>query len=142
MFPRKGFLMIELSNSVAQTLLPGQSVTFDVTKVRTGCCELHRQGSGLVQLRQRGVYEASFGANVTNAVAGPVQLSLQLDGEQLLESTAVSTPSAVGDINSVSRSGILIDSRCGCCGTVTLTNTGSQNIVVTAGAVLTIQRVA
>ena len=135
--------MIELSNTTAQTLAPGQSITFDATKLHTGCSEFHRSNSGLVQLRCHGIYEISFGANITNVAAGPVTLGVQFDGETLPESTAISTPSTVGNVNSVSRSGILLDTRCGIPGAITLTNVGSaDSLIVSPNAVLTIKRVA
>ena len=58
--------MIELSNTTAQTIQPGQSLTFDTVILRSGCSEAHRRNSGIVTLRAScATYEAHFAANVT-----------------------------------------------------------------------------
>ena len=130
--------MIVLSNSTEQTLLAGQSVTFDLTKLKCGSAECHRQGTASVKLRCSGVYHVAFGGNIGGTVAGtPVQLAIELGGDPLLETTMISIPGAVGDLNSVYRATYV--KNC-CCDydRITVTNTGTSDVVVGANAELTI----
>ena len=62
--------MIVLSNSTEQTLSPGQSLTFDLVKLHTGCAECHRPGTGSVKLRCNGVHEGYFGGNIGGTGSG------------------------------------------------------------------------
>ena len=134
--------MIELSNTSAQTLSPGQALTFDSEVLRSGCAEAHRAGSGVVTLRAScAIYEVHFAANVSGTAAGPVQLSLELDGEPLPEATMVSTVTTAAEPNNVATA-TLIRTGCGCCGRVNVVNTGTSDVVVSAGAALFAKRVA
>lgn len=132
--------MITLSNLTAQTLAPGQALVFDDVILHSGCGECHRKNTGSVKLRANGVYIVNYGANVSSATAGaPVQLSLQIGGAILPETTAVSTPSTANVFNNISRETRLKN----CCGDydrVTLVNTGTNPITVAKGAVLNIRR--
>ena len=134
--------MIELSNTSAQTLSPGQALTFDSEVLRSGCAEAHRTGSGIVTLRADcAIYEVHFAANVSGTAAGPVQLSLELDGEPLSEATMISTVTTAADPSNVATA-TLIRTGCGCCGRVNVVNTGTSDVVVSAGAALFVKRVA
>lgn len=137
--------MIVLSNSIAQTLAPGQSLTFNTKILHTGCGECYRDGSGSVGLRaNNGIYNCSFKANVASATASvPVQLALQLGGSPLLETTMISTPSTANVFNNVACDTAV--STC-CCdgggGNITITNTGTNPIIVGPNPCLYIKRVA
>lgn len=134
--------MIVLSNLTAQTLAPGQSLIFDDVILHTGCGECHRKNTGAVKLRANGIYEASYGANIGGPTAAtPVQLSLTLGGETLPETTAISVPAAVTDLNNVARE-TRIKNCCGDYDRVQLTNTGANSVNVGAGAVLVLSRVS
>lgn len=51
--------MIKLTNLTAQTVQPGQSVTFSTIVKRSGCAECFRLGTGSVKLCKRpACYEA------------------------------------------------------------------------------------
>lgn len=133
--------MIQLTNTTAQTLSPGQALVFDAVELRTGCAELHRANSSIVTLSAKcGVYDVSFGANVSGTAAGPVQLSIELDGEPLFTGTMISTVTTAADPNSVSRT-VPVRTGCGCCGRVTVVNTGTSDVVVSPGATLYVRRV-
>ena len=87
------------------------------------------------------IYEVHFAANVSGTAAGPVQLSLELDGEPLPEATMTSTVTTAADLNNVATA-TLIRTGCGCCGRVSVVNTGTSDVVVSAGAALFAKRVA
>lgn len=135
--------MIQLTTSAAQTLAPGQALTFDVTELRSGCAEAHRAGSSIVTLRANcGTYEVTFGGNVTASAASPVQLSIELDGEPLASGTMASEVTTANVANAVSRTVAIRPGCGGCCGRVTVVNTGTTAVIVSAGATILVRRVA
>ena len=134
--------MIELSNTTAQTIAPGQALTFDTILVKSGCAEAHRTNSGIVTLRaQCALYEISFSANISGTTAGPVQLAVELDGEPIAETTMISTVTTAGDPNNVSTD-TLIRTDCGCCGRVSVVNTGTSDVVVSPNPAFLVKRLA
>ena len=134
--------MIELSNTTAQTISPGQSLTFDTVILKSGCAEAHRTNSGIVTLRANcAIYEVHFAANVSGTAAGPVQLAISLDGEPLVETTMISTVTTAADPNNVAIA-TLIRTGCGCCGRISVTNTGASDVVVSPNPALFVKRVA
>lgn len=133
--------MIVLSNSTAQTLAPGQSLTFDLVKLRTGCAERFRIGTGSVRLSCPGVYDIHFSGNISNAAAGPVQLAVEISGSPLTETTMVSTPAAVGEFNNVATH-TYVKNCPGDYDRITVTNTGESSVVVAANSGLSIGRLS
>ena len=134
--------MIELSNTTAQTVNAGQSLTFDTVILKSGCAEAHRTNSGIVTLRANcAIYEVHFAANITGTAAGPVQLAIALDGEPLVETTMISTVTTSGDLNNVATA-TLVKTGCGCCGKITVTNNGTEPVVVGANPSFFVKRVA
>ena len=134
--------MIELSNTAAQTLQPGQSLTFDTVILRSGCGEAHRKSSGIVTLRaNRATYEAHFAANVTGTAAGPVQLAIALDGEPLPETTMIASVATAGDLDNVATA-TLVRTGCGCCSRLSVVNSGTAPVTVGATTAFFVKRVA
>lgn len=131
--------MIVLSNSAEQTLLSGQSITFDLVKLHSGCGECHRTGSNSVKMRQNGIYEVAFSGNIGGTVVGPVQLSIEVGGEILQETTMISTAGAVGDLDNVSTE-TRVKNCCGDYDRITVTNTGTSDVVVGANSALVVGR--
>lgn len=134
--------MIVLSNANAQTIQPGQAITFNVKILRTGCNECHRENTGSVKMRAAGIYVVSFSGNIGGATAAtPVQLSIQIGGETLPETTMISVSAAANDLNNVSTTTILRN----CCGDydrLTVVNTGTVPVIVDANTAFAIRRVA
>ena len=134
--------MIELSNTTAQTIFPGQSLTFDSVLLRSGCAEAHRTNSGIITLRAHcATYEIHFSANISGTAAGPVQLAITLDGEPLVETTMISTVTTVADANNVATA-TLVKTGCDCCGRISVTNAGTSDVVVSANPAFFVKRVA
>jgi hypothetical protein len=135
--------MISLSNSTAQTLASGASLTFDTTNMKTGCAECHRKNTASVKLCARpAIYQVYFSANVSGATADTaVQLNLELSGDILPESTMVATPAATNAVNNVSA---MVPVQNNCCDydRITVTNTGTEAVTVNANALLFIKRIA
>lgn len=134
--------MIELSNTAAQTIAPGQSLTFDTVLLKTGCAEAHRTNSGIVTLKADcAVYEIHFAANISATAAGTAQLAISLDGEPLIETTMINTISTAGDPDNAATA-TLVKTGCGCCGKISVTNTGTTSVIVSANPALFVKRVA
>lgn len=134
--------MIEVSNTTAQTLTPGQSITFDAVILKSGCGEAHRRNSGVVTLRaNNATYELHFAGNITGTAAGPVQLAIELDGEPLQETTMMIPVQTAGNVSNVSTA-TLVRTCDGCCGHVTVTNTGTSSVVVEPNSAFFVKRVA
>lgn len=134
--------MIVLTNSVAQTLSPSQSATFDTIVLKTGKAECFRLNTGAVRLRfHGGIYNVYAGANIGATDPGSAQIAIAFDGSPLLETTMISQTATAGDLNNVSRETAI---ETGCCngGAVTLINTGTSEITIGANPILYIKRVA
>lgn len=140
----------EYTANAAQIVPTTGNVAFTETPIpcnRGYVC--HREGSGLVTLKGitngqcRARYKVEFGANIavpTGGTAGPISISLAIDGEPLNSATAVVTPAAVENLFNVYVFAF-IDAPRGCCVTVTAKNTSTQSIVV-QNANLAVERVA
>lgn len=130
--------MLAVYTSAEQTVEPGQSVVFDRKSISTGCGE--KLGAyplnAVPAMAHCGVYLIGFNANVGGSTAAaPVELTVSVDGIAYPNAVINSTPAAVGDLNHVS--GVWPVQNCGgCCGRVTLVNTGDNPIVIAAGAQL------
>jgi len=135
--------VIVLSNTIAQTIQPGQSLTFNNVVMHTGCAECHRDNTGYVLLKALGgIYECSFGANIGSTAPGDAQLSIAINGSPILETTMISTTAAAGDLNRVS-SDTAIRTCCGNAGeSITVINTGTTEVTVGADPCLFIKRIA
>lgn len=121
--------MILLTNTVAQTLAPGASVTFDTVILHTGTGECHRNGSSAVTMRCSGIYEVDFSANIGGTAAGAVTLAIQTGGETLPETTMDSVTAAAGDLENVSTM-TAIRNCCTGYDRITVTNTGTVEMTV------------
>lgn len=135
--------MIALSNLTVQTLTTGQSITFDSTVLRTcSSAEGHRQSTPAVKLRVPGIYEVHFTGNVSSATAAtPVQLAIAIGGSTLPGTLMVSTPSAANAENNV-HADTIVRNACGEYDTITVTNVGTNPVIVSAGSGLWVKRVA
>lgn len=134
--------MIVLSNTTEQTLTPGQSISFNTIITKSGDGECFRRDTTSVRLRRMGRYEIHFSANVSGIVAAtPVQLTIQTSGVNLPETTMISVPAAVGDLNNVATATAVAN----CCGDfdrVTVTNTGTSTISIGANPNLFVKRIS
>lgn len=134
--------MIELTNTTAQTLPPGQAITFDKVLMKTGCAECHRENTASVKLRSRGIYLVCFGGNIGATTATtPVQLSIELGGDTLSNSTMISVSAAAEDLNAVSRT-VPVQNTCGDYDRITVVNTGTTDALIGAGSSLFVRRIA
>lgn len=134
--------MVVISNTTAQTLQPGQALTFDRLVAQSGCGECARRG-GPVSLRFGGsIYRIAFHGNVTGATAAlPVELSIAIGGAPLAETEMIYTPAAADAVGNVGAETYV--PTCGAGGNnVTVVNTGENPITVSPNTALTIIRTA
>lgn len=126
--------MIELTNSVTQTVEPGATALFDLTVAQTGCDVCHRCGSGLVQLKGRGStcparYQVTVSGNIGGGAGTQANVAIAINGEPLSETIRVATITAATDVFPFAAQTNI--SECGgCCDTVTLKNVGTTPITL------------
>ena len=139
--------MIELIQSEIITVPVGQDVTYNITAVKSGCAEYHREGSAVVRLLKPGRYLITFSANIavpTGETAGEVSLGIVADGGTLSGSVMRVTPAAVEEYFNVSSQHFVdVPVCCGMVGSVSVAvrNTGDIPVLVD-NANLTAVRVA
>lgn len=135
--------MIELSNTNAQTIPAGQSVTFDKVLLHTGCAEYYRTEGPVFLTQKAAIYEVSFNGNIGGTAQGDAQIAITLNGAALQETTAKVVTAAAGDLQNVSASTLI---KTPCCGIVTfnvlLTNTGTTDINFDKAGKLIVRRIA
>lgn len=140
---------MEITANALQSVATGSNVVFTNTAVAGNCSIMYREGSGLVTLRgltngqRRARFRISFGGNIglpTTGTAGAISLAIAINGEPITTSTMISTPTATGQFNNVSRA-LFLDVLGGCCTQISIENTSSQAIDV-ENASLIIERVA
>lgn len=139
---------MEIIANAVQLVAANQNVYFTDTVVDGNACICHRDDSGLVSLKGltnqcRARYRISFGGNIAipaGGAAGPISVAIAIDGEPVLASTMIVTPTVVDAYFNVS-SIIFVDVPRGCCTTVSVRNTSAVSINV-ENANFIIERVA
>lgn len=132
--------MAEFTYNPIQLVQPNQSILLNTT---IGCPKgyvLHREGSGIVTLR--GItnncfarYQVTFNGNIaipTDGTVGPISVAIAIDGEPVLTSRAIVTPSAVAPEGPTSTNYFNVTSTAiitvpkGCCFNVSVENTSES----------------
>lgn len=136
--------MLELSNLTAQTIQPGQAVTFDKLILKSGNCECWTsQLPKIARLRATGcnvIYSLGFSGNVTSPTAGSaLQLAIAIEGQPLAETAMNSTPSAANALNNISTE-TRFRKTCGAMNTVSVINTGAVPVTLAPNSSLVIER--
>lgn len=136
--------MIQLSNLAVQTVLPGQPVTFNVVRLKSGCGECYNESlsPSSIKMAKQGTYEIGFSANIGNGInTDPVQLSIAIGGTVIPDTTMISTPATVGALNHVS---VTKPVRNCCCDfdRITVVNSGTNAMTVGANPILYVKRIS
>lgn len=134
--------MIELTNTVAQTIQPGQAVTFNRVLTHTGCSECYdsRVPFSVKLLGRGGTYKVEFSGNIASPTAAtPVQLAIALGTVGLPETVMQSTASAANAFNNVS-TGTFVKNNCCDNDRITVINTGTSPVLLSANMNLRIHR--
>lgn len=127
--------MIELTNTVVQTIQPNATATFDTTVFKSGCDVCHRCGSGLVQLEGRGTcnnpakYRVAISGNIGGGAGTQANVAIAVNGETLTETIRTATITAATDVFSFSAQTNVRE--CGsCCDTISIKNVGTTPITL------------
>lgn len=137
--------MIELTNSVEQTVQPGATATFDTTVFRCGRDVCHRCGSGLVQLSGHGSdcnpakYAIALSGNMGLTAAGTASVAVAVNGETLTETIRSASLGANGVTPFSAKTNVC---ECGsCCDTVSVKNLGTTPLIL-SNLSLIVRRIA
>ena len=143
--------MAEFTANALQVVETNQNVLFTDTPISGNCSIIHRDGSGLVTLRGlasnqcRARFKVTFGANIavlTGETAGPISLSITINGEPITSTTMIVTPTAVESFFNIGRS-VYIDIPKGCCSQISIKNTSPDGLSINVqNANLIVERVA
>ena len=128
-----------LRNDV-QVVNVGSPVVLDTAIACNRGYVYHRPESGILTLRgivncptaSFATYQVTFNGNIAvpaDGTAGPISVSLAIDGEAIPTSQAIVTPAAVGDYFNVTSTAIIRIPR-GCCFNVSVENTSTEAINV------------
>lgn len=136
--------MAEFLNNDIQLVQPNQPV---LLRTSIGCPNgyvYHRPESGIVTLR--GIvrnntgcfarYQVTFNGNIAvpeNGTAGPISVSVALDGEPILTSRAIVTPTVVDAYFNVTSTAIITVPK-GCCFNLSVENTSESATPATTPA--------
>lgn len=136
--------MAEFTYNPIQLVQPNQPVILNTT---IGCPRgyvLHRNESGIVTLR--GIvnnpcscfarYQVTFNGNIAvpaDGTPGPISVSLAIDGEPIITSRAIVTPTAADSYFNVTSTAIITVPR-GCCFNVSVENTSESATPATTPA--------
>lgn len=133
--------MIVLSNLTAQTIQPGQSVTFDKVTLKAGNCECYNsQLPKSVKLRAQGIYSLGFSGNVLTPTAGAaMQLAIAVAGQPLVETAMNSTPTTENVLNNISTE-TRFRNCCADLDRVSVLNTGAVPVTLAPNSAFVIER--
>lgn len=133
--------MIVLSNLTAQSILPGQAVTFDKVILKAGNCECwNSQIPKSVKLKGQGIYSLGFSGNVSSPTAGAaMQLAIAVGGQPLVETAMNRTPSTANVLDNISTETRF---RNCCCDMdrLSVINTGTVPVVLAPNSAFVIER--
>ena len=124
--------MINAVNVPVQTVAVNSNVLFQSTRIRTGCSARHEQGSGRFVALKPGVYQVTYGGNVsipTDGTVAPIILDLLQDGEAIAGGRVIVTPTVVDAPATFSRT-VLVKVFCDCCVSLSVRNSGTTEINV------------
>ena len=142
-------VMAQYISITEQTVNPNESIVFYASNPCERGLIKHREGTGSFLLsgyvpyntcgcrNRTAEYLVSFGANVAIPTGGDVEeisVAIEVDGATIPASIMRSTPAAVEEFDSISRS-ITADIWRGCCETVTVKNTSAQPILVSEAVI-------
>lgn len=139
---------MEIIANAVQTVGANQNVYFTDTVVCGSGCITHRDDSGLVSIKgmtdqRRARYRVTFGGNIavpTGGTIGPISLAIAIDGEPVLATSMIATPTVAGAYFNV-HSTVFVEVPRGCCSTVSVKNTTATSVNV-ANSNLIVERVA
>lgn len=98
---------------------------------------MHRNESGIITLRGGNRYQVTFNGNIAipeDGTVQPISIAIAIDGEPVLTSRAIATPTAVDEYTNVTSTAIVVV-PCGCCMNVSVENTSESDGTTPAPAI-------
>lgn len=94
--------LIELTNNVSQTVLPGAPVVLGNISRRVGMFTDYSAPATVLTVRECGYYDITFKVNATATVATqPMEITMFIDGVEQPETLATSVGTAIGDVETL-----------------------------------------
>lgn len=121
--------MLVLSNSVPQTVNAGESVKYDTDVVGTGHSTCHRGNSGTVTIREKGLYEVMFRANISGEPATVPTLAIFYGGDSLPETVMQNSITVATDEYGISAFTV-VKNCCGCAEKLSVRNIGTAEVEI------------
>lgn len=127
--------MAEYIYNPIQALAPGASVIFDGSLPCTRGNVYHRDGSSIFTLKAKtnqqnfARFQVTFNGNIAvpaGGTAAPIAIALAIDGEPILTSRAIVSPTVADRYFNVTSTAIIDVPKC-CCTTLTVTNVSAAN---------------
>lgn len=134
--------MIQASNVNAQTLAPGQALTFNRIVHASGSCQcFNPELPTSIKMCEKGLYDVSFHANITGAAAASLQIAIAIAGQPIVTTAMQATPAAEGDLVNVSARTIV--KNC-CCDIdrISIINSGAVAVTIAPNSSFIIERLA
>lgn len=133
--------MIQLSNSTAQTLQPGQALSFDRESGKSNCGTCWTsQIPNSVRLGSKRSFDVTYHANVTGAAPGAVQLALALGGFPVPTTAMNAFPAAAGNLWNVSAE-LPVQNCCCDANRLSVVNSGTTAVTIAPNSALIIKEV-
>lgn len=133
--------MINAIQVPQQTVQPQSAILFSDNRIKTNCTIRHDEGSGVFTIKERGLYNVFFDANVIATSANELaQLAVFADGEAVQSATAKVSLKSSGDHAAVSLFVPVRVPDC-CCVRVSVNNIGTTALTI-ENASITIERIA
>lgn len=128
--------MAEFTYNPVQTVEANQNVIFNSSITCPKRYVLHRNESGIVTLRgivnnpcaKFARYQVTFNGNIAvpeGGTAGPIAIAIAIDGEPVLTSRAIVTPTVADAYFNVTSTAI-IDVPVGCCNTISVESVSAE----------------
>lgn len=134
--------MLSLTNSISQSPLSGQALTFDTVLINSGCAECFQKDTGVPQLVMRNaMYEIDFSCNVSASAEGLVEAALAINGTAIPYSLMQTSIAAADNVAMISRK--LRVKTCCCPESISVLNMSASTVTPSfSEPVLNIKRVA
>lgn len=129
--------MPEFTYNPIQLVQVGQPVLLNTALACRRGLVLHRNESGIITLRGGNRYQVTYNGNIAVPEGGTAQeigVALAIDGEPVLTSRALFTPSEAEEYGNVTSTDI-ITVPCGCCANVSVENVSVSDGTTPAPAI-------
>lgn len=133
--------MIQVSNSTAQELQPGQALTFQKVNHKSSAKSCQCWNSQLptsVKLCSKGTHDVSFHGNITGAAGAVLQIAIAIEGQPIVTTAMQAVPAAEGNLVNVSAR-TLVKNCCCDVDRISVINSGAVPVTIAPNSTLIIE---